>query len=253
MRSPVVSDDVSAALDRPIWTALATRHRELALVSGAAQRFPRDISPFAASVDNSRRSVEDLGKLICRTNAEVALMQFAEVLVPPSVQLGAVADGVQMIAERTIAIPEGEGIVALTPGDVPHMLALAQATKPGPFNLRTHTLGTFFGIWHEGRLVAMAGERLKQPGFTEVSAVCVHPDYRGRGYAGVLSATVAGRVQARGETAYLHAFANNAVAIRLYERLGFRLRGKVNLAWLHPANRGYDKTQQSGVSPISTR
>lgn len=241
MRPAFVDDEVSAALDRPIWTALATRHRNLALVSGAAQRFPSDISPFAASADNSRSSVEDLGKLICQIQCDAALMQVAEVVVPPSVELGAAADGVQMIAERAIAIPEEERIVPLTPGDVPHMLALAQATKPGPFNLRTHTLGAFFGIWDEGRLVAMAGERLKQPGFTEVSAVCVDPDYRGRGYAGILSAAVAGRVQARGETAYLHSFADNVPAIRLYERLGFRLRGKVNVAWLRPANTGHEK------------
>jgi predicted GNAT family acetyltransferase len=104
------------------------------------------------------------------------------------------------------------------------MIALAELTEPGPFRARTHELGQFWGIRREGRLVAMAGERMKLPGFTELSGVCVHPDWRGHGFARDLSAFVAGAIAARGETPFLHVFADNRAAIRLYEQLGFTAR-----------------------------
>jgi predicted GNAT family acetyltransferase len=104
------------------------------------------------------------------------------------------------------------------------MLALALLTRPGPYNSRTHAFGGYIGIREGGRLAAMAGHRLKVPGYTEISAVCTHPDFRGRGYAGHLTRVVAARIAARGETPFLHTYAANATAIRLYERLGFVLR-----------------------------
>lgn len=137
------------------------------------------------------------------------------------------ADGVQMIARVTFQ-PEDEAVIInLTNADAPEMQALAALTKPGPFLPRTHELGQFIGIRENGALVAMAGERMKLPGFTEVSAVCTHPDFRGRGMAGRLTRIVAARICARGETPFLHAFGGNANAIRLYESLGFELRSKM--------------------------
>jgi predicted GNAT family acetyltransferase len=95
---------------------------------------------------------------------------------------------------------------------------------PGPFVERTHELGRFIGVRHEGQLVAMAGERMKPEGFTEISGVCTHPDHRGRGYAAALMCEVARAIFARGETPFLHAFDDNTNAIALYERLGFVTR-----------------------------
>jgi predicted GNAT family acetyltransferase len=115
------------------------------------------------------------------------------------------------------------------------MLALATATQPGPFFARTHELGTFWGVKVDGRLVAMAGERMKPPGYTEVSGVCTDPGHRGKGYAALLSRTVATQIMARGETPMLHAYASNTPAIRLYEQLGFELRTHVNVTILAPA------------------
>jgi predicted GNAT family acetyltransferase len=112
------------------------------------------------------------------------------------------------------------------------MLALATLTKPGPFLPRTHELGQFWGVKENGRLIAMAGERMKLPGFTEVSGVCTHPDFRGRGLAGVLSRVVATHIMNRGETPFLHAYAANRPAISLYESLGFRLRCNVGVTVL---------------------
>ncbi|MFO1274404.1 MAG: GNAT family N-acetyltransferase, partial [Rubrivivax sp.] len=105
-------------------------------------------------------------------------------------------------------------------------------TEPGPFLARTHAMGRFIGVREQGRLLAMAGERFRPEGWTEVSGVCTHPEARGRGLARALSAAVSARIQARGETPFLHAWQSNVAAIRLYESLGFVLRCEVDVAVL---------------------
>jgi predicted GNAT family acetyltransferase len=112
------------------------------------------------------------------------------------------------------------------------MLALATLTEPGPFFARTHQLGDFVGVRDGGRLMAMAGERMKPTGFTEVSGVCTHPDGRGRGYAGALTRAVVAKILARGEQPFLHVYAHNTGAIALYEALGFSLRRKMSMTVL---------------------
>jgi predicted GNAT family acetyltransferase len=141
------------------------------------------------------------------------------------------AKAVQMIATRSAPAEIERGdIVRLTDADAPEMLALAQLTEPGPFLPRTHTMGDFLGIRIDGRLAAMAGERMRFPGYTEVSGVCTHPDFRGRGLARRLSAAVHAAITARGDQAFLHAWKTNHAAITLYESLGFKLRTEVNIA-----------------------
>jgi predicted GNAT family acetyltransferase len=125
-------------------------------------------------------------------------------------------------------------IVPLTEDDAPEMLALATLTRPGPFARRTHQLGDFVGVKADGRLIAMAGERLRMPGMTEVSGVCTHPEHRGRGYAAGLMRHVAGKILARGEVPFLHAYASNTGAIGLYETLGYRVRREVLVTVLEP-------------------
>jgi predicted GNAT family acetyltransferase len=119
--------------------------------------------------------------------------------------------------------------------DSPEMIELTSLTKPGPFGPRTHELGTYLGIRSEGKLVAMAGERLKVPGYTEVSAVCTHPDQTGRGYARILMTEIMGRILGRGETPILHSRGDNTRAIDLYKRLGFRERKSGHFAVLRKA------------------
>jgi predicted GNAT family acetyltransferase len=110
------------------------------------------------------------------------------------------------------------------------MIELTTLTKPGPFGPRTHELGTYLGIRREGKLVAMAGERLKVPGYTEVSAVCTHPEYLGNGYAQALMSAVMRGIRERGETPFLHVRGDNDRAIKVYEKLGFRTRKQGHFA-----------------------
>jgi predicted GNAT family acetyltransferase len=123
----------------------------------------------------------------------------------------------------------GAQAVPLTAADAPEMLALAGLTQPGPFFAATHTMGGFWGLRIDGRLAAMAGERMRFLGHTEVSGVCVHPDFRGRGLARTLSALVGAGIHARGEVPFLHAWTTNTAAIALYESLGFRQRAEVDV------------------------
>ena len=163
------------------------------------------------------------------------MLQVPEILVPPGLIAVEPARGVQMVARRSFQAPASrEDILTLADADAPEMLALAKLTEPGPFLARTHTMGTFIGIRIDGRLAAMAGERFRFPGYTEVSGVCTHPDFRGRGLARRLSATVAAGIEARGERPFLHAWSSNRAAISLYESLGFELRSEVNVAVLEP-------------------
>jgi predicted GNAT family acetyltransferase len=115
-------------------------------------------------------------------------------------------------------------VVRLGPADVPEMLDLTARTRPGPFLPRTYELGAYLGIRRDGALVAMAGERLKPPGWTEISAVCTDDAWRGHGFASALIRVLVAGIRARGETAFLHAVATNTGAIRLYEAMGFELR-----------------------------
>lgn len=214
-------------LDHPVWSALTGRQSHLALVQGGARRYQPAYGVFAAVDAASDASLEGLGALVA-AHGDVALLEADPPTAAPGVAVAAQDRGVQMVAGRlTPAPPPRFEMLPLTDADAPEMLALATLTAPGPFFERTHQLGDFFGVKAAGRLVAMAGERMKPDGFTEVSGVCTHPDHRGRGYAGALMRLVAGRILDRDETPFLHAYASNRGAIALYETLGFTLRREV--------------------------
>ena len=211
-------------LDRPKWSSLTTRHAKFASGNGGARRFPTDITPFAGVKDDSDESLADLAALMAETGAAF-VGQVREPLCPPGTKKLEQHDVVQMIGAVPVDPPRDDPqIQPLGEEDAPAMLALAKLTQPGPFEVRTHLLGRFWGVKSDGRLVAMAGERLKQPGFTEISGVCTHPDFRGSGYGTRLCQHVQRRIQDRGDTPYLHVFANNEGAISVYKSLGFKMR-----------------------------
>jgi ribosomal protein S18 acetylase RimI-like enzyme len=216
-------------LDRPIFSALATRQAAVAQGGALAKRYDPAIVPFAAAREESAQCLAALGDLAAPGDTLV-LLQADPIVLPNGFTATLTAEGVQLVLKRPPSEVADARIEPLGLADAPAMLELATMTKPGPFTLKAQALGEFFGAKENGRLIAMAGERMKQHGFTEISGVCTHPGARGRGLARLLSIFMAHRVLQRGETPYLHAFATNTAAVKLYESIGFELRAMVNVA-----------------------
>jgi predicted GNAT family acetyltransferase len=212
-------------LDRVVWNAFTCRQAHLALRDGDALRVDPDFGLFVATADHAPETLTALSRLIHAHPGEVGIVERFDPPAIPGTMVTRRAVLNQMVA-KTLARPKPVDfeILPLTDADSPQMVALATLTAPGPFFSRTHQLGQFVGVKVDGRLVAMAGERMQPEGFTEVSAVCAHPDHRGKGYAAKLMLHVAHNIVARGETPFLHSYDHNAGAIALYEALGFRFR-----------------------------
>jgi predicted GNAT family acetyltransferase len=219
---------MSHSLDRPAWNALNTAHAALAEGDARALRYPASIIPFAAAADDSAESLAALEDLLSGDEI-MALVEAGPITVPEALTVMVQGQLVQMTGERAYPRIADSRIEPLTPDDAVDMLALATLTKPGPFTLGAQSLGQFWGVKVDGRLVAMAGQRMRMPGFAELSGLCTHPDFQGRGLGALLFRYVAGEISARDETAFLHAYASNTSAIALYERLGFQRRAEMNL------------------------
>jgi len=219
-------------LDRPVWNSLSTLHCEHSRGTELAKRFESNISPFGSSIDDKPESLSELIKLI-PAEGNIMYMQVDELVCPVDGHFVQQGIGIQMVFKNFKKQPEMTcELIDLSDDDAKEMLSLAELTNPGPFLERTHCLGDFIGFKIDGKLVAMAGERLKQPGYTEISGVCTHPDFRGRGLAAQLITAMTIRILNRHEVPYLHAFANNTAAIKIYNRLGFEHRTYVNVAVL---------------------
>ena len=224
---------ITDPLDRPIGHALSGRQRAFGVGDGLARRFRCDVSPFVAARDDMPEALAAVAGLAA-AGETMLFLQRGPVPVPPGMRVIERGMGVQMVAEDFAPSAPPAGIVALGAADAGEMLALATLTQPGPYRARTHELSQFWGVKEAvggrngaGRLIAMAGERLRLPGMSEVSGVCTHPQARGRGLAALLSRHVASEIVRRGEVPFLHAYAANVGAIRLYEGLGFRVVAEV--------------------------
>jgi ribosomal protein S18 acetylase RimI-like enzyme len=219
-------------LDNPIWSALTTQHESLALSQGAARRYPPKVSPFAALREPTVGAFSDL-RVLVPPGERVALFTAAPLDVPKSWQVEQ-ARWIEQMTCETLSAAQSIEALPLTAADVPEMLALTAATEPGPFLPRTIELGRYFGIRSDdGRLAAMAGERLRLSGFTEISAVCTHPDFRGRGYAKALVTMVAEKIMSEGKVPFLHVNPDNGAKV-VYAKLGFTLRTRVRLTVISP-------------------
>ena len=218
-------------LDRPVWNALISRWAPMARGDPRAWRVDPAIGPFAAAAEPSPESLAALAQLV-PDDGELWIVEAEPMPAPPGVTVDRQRELHQMVAADVAPPTASFEIGPLTAADAPEMFALATLTEPGPWVSRTHELGGFVGVKVDGRLVAMAGERMKPTGFTEVSGVCTQPDHRGRGYAAQLMRAVATRILARGETPFLHVYPSNTGAIALYEALGFRLRRPVTMTVL---------------------
>jgi predicted GNAT family acetyltransferase len=210
---------------------MTTFHAPLSEGTALARRFFRDVNLFASARDDSPAALAELSALV-QPGEQVFIAQVPEIVVPPGLVEVKAALGVQMLATRVPNPVPRSDITPLTEADAPEMVALAKLTEPGPFLERTNRMGRFLGIRVDGRLAAMAGERMRIPGYTELSGVCTHPDFRGRGFARRLSTAVVTDIIARGDRAFLHAWKSNHTAIDLYEQLGFEIRTDVNISVL---------------------
>ncbi|MFJ6084648.1 GNAT family N-acetyltransferase [Streptomyces sp. NPDC092369] len=223
--APRTAADASLVLDNPALGALTGPHAHFAERQGRVLRYPVDVSPWLALPD--RPDAEDWADVaaLAGPGTEIALPGFGGE-IPDGWEVTFRIDGVQFVDDGLAAAPEPEAVL-LGPADVPEMLDLVERTRPGPFLPRTVEMGTYLGIRRDGALIAMAGERLHPPGWTEISAVCTDPAFRGEGLATRLILAVAHGIRERGETPFLHTGAQNTTAIRLYEALGFRLRRRI--------------------------
>jgi ribosomal protein S18 acetylase RimI-like enzyme len=221
--------DRDAILDNAVWHSLRGPHQPFAQVEDElAARFVRDVAPFGALPDDpSPEAWDALARLVGPGHA--ALLFRADVTPPGGWAVRVRGHGVQMVATGALLGEPAPGAVELGTADVDDMLALVSRTKPGPFLPRTYELGRYVGIRDGDHLVAMAGERLRCDGFTEISAVCTDADHRGRGLASALVADCVQHIRARGDTPFLHAAEDNTNAIRVYERLGFIVRKPLDI------------------------
>jgi len=203
-------------------SSLLGPHAAFAERRGDVLRYPPDMSPFIGMPDDPGPSDWADAAALVGPGGQT-LMPATHMPPPAGWQFLERNDGVQLVAADLEPADDPEATV-LGPADVPEMLALAARAKPGPFLHRTIEFGTYLGIRRGGALVAMAGERLRPPGYTEISAVCTDEAWRGHGFASRLSRAVAAVIMARGDIPFLHAIGTNVTAIRLYEELGFKLR-----------------------------
>jgi predicted GNAT family acetyltransferase len=221
-------------LNNPIWQALSTAHAFLAEGTDLARRYPPLVGPLAGIREESEEAFEALSALLHPSGA-AGLFLDSRSHLPHGWQILQHTQLAQMVCESPARAVQKHPVQELQSSDLPQMVSLAELTKPGPFHARTPELGLYLGIRCDGKLVAMAGERLHLPGFTEVSAVCTHPEYQGRGYASSLVSALVLKIMERGEIPFLHVRADNKGAIRVYERLGFETRRLLELVVLKRA------------------
>jgi ribosomal protein S18 acetylase RimI-like enzyme len=223
-------------LDNPVWASLTGTHSRLAIVNGRAARYPGDVSPFMGVPDDARP--EDWRQLADLAGADPVVLVNPPASLPAGWSLLRQIEGLQMLAPEDAPPAEpsmGDWQVdQLGPADAADMLALAIATEPGPFAARTGVLGVYLGVRDQGKLIAMAGERLQPHGWIEISGVCTDPAYRGRGLARLLMELVAAGIRQRDQRPFLHVIATNAGAIRLYESMGYVTRRAVDVNVYHP-------------------
>lgn len=208
-------------LDNPAWTSLTGAHAVFAQRIGSAVRYRRTIYQAAALPDDP--DVAAWADLVALVGPGARFVVPGLQDIPPTFEVERRIGCLQLDGTSLASVPDPDTVV-LGPADVPEMIDLVRRTDPGPFGPETHLLGTYLGIRRRGALVAMAGERMRPPGWAEISAVCTDPAYRGSGLAARLVRALGAVVRGRGDVPFLHVATYNTAARRLYDHLGFTLR-----------------------------
>ena len=222
--------------DNPVWAALSSYQGYFNQGGPALKYFPPDVSPFVGMEKWDR---EDIRVLMADLPADRAfsVMIAKEVQLPAELEMVFTCPLYQMECRGEPENPAGPiGICQLGNADLAQALELTGLTKPGPFFARTLEMGHYYGIYENGQLAAMAGERLRMPGFTEISAICTHPIFLGKGYASLLTAYVARQIFDEGSRPILHVRTDNLRAIGVYQRVGFEVRTDVFFAIFRKRN-----------------
>jgi ribosomal protein S18 acetylase RimI-like enzyme len=221
-------------LDNPVWHALTGPHAVFAIGSGRARHYPRDMVPFSAIAEPTPAAYRDLA-VDLPPNSEARLHRPSDEPVPSGWDKIAAYPMLQMVADSIQgALPDARTAVTLGERDIEAMLELIAATNPGRFGYRTPMLGTYLGIRNGNRLIAMAGERMRVPGYVELSAISTHPQERRRGHARHLIALLMQQAFARGERPFLHLRSTNTSALSVYMALGFKVRRELVSLWCKP-------------------
>src|SRR6185436_389404 len=219
-------------LDNPVFNALISGDSHLGFGTEDVKFFEKEVSPFAGFRDEYKSGFDDLYQLL-PGGRNVLYATRKKITAPRGWKIITVIEGTQFILDSKKTI--GNRFIEPVPLESRHvdeMVRLAALTKPGPFDNRTIEFGNYFGIFENERLVAMTGQRLHVSGFTEVSAVCTHPQYLGKGYAGILLEHQLDLIISNGQHPFLHVRSDNDRAISLYERIGFKVNGPMNFYFL---------------------
>lgn len=208
-------------LDNIIWHSLAGPHSKFAAGTGDARRYAKGFSPIVGFRDAQQPDLAALAPF-CEPG-EHFYCDIWSGAAPDGWQIDNEARMLKMVWEGAEPVDdEAPDAIALRAGHAAQAVELATLTNPGPFGLRTIEMGEYFGYFDDSRLIAMAGERMAAGPLHEVSGICTHPEFRGRGLARRLTSKLVRRQMRRGETPFLHVMSANTGAQALYEKMGFR-------------------------------
>ncbi|MGV3656449.1 MAG: GNAT family N-acetyltransferase [Chitinophagaceae bacterium] len=219
-------------LRNPVYYSLRLNDSHLGFGSGHVVAFDEAVSPFAGFEEGNTAGFDELHHLL-PAGRSILYATPQTIDTPPNWKLSAAVEGLQFLYEGApLPAPPHCKPTALTTEHVPQMMELAKLTKPGPFGPRTIEFGHYYGVFEGGKLVAMTGQRLHVESYTEISAVCTHPDYLGKGYATALVQQQVNLIISNNQVPFLHVRADNHRAIAVYERLGFAVQGPMNFYFL---------------------
>lgn len=219
-------------LNNPVYNALISGDETLSFGNKQVRFFEEQVSPFAGFAEEYEKGFEDLFKLI-PPERKILFAIPKQIEIQKGWKLLAHIPGLQFVLDHyNHSLEYTSEPVQLTQQNVEEMINLAKLTKPGPFDKRTIEFGHYFGIFQDGRLAAMTGQRLHVYNYTEISAVCTHPDYLGKGFAGILLHHQVDLIRRMGQTPFLHVRSDNVRAIELYERTGFTISRPMNFYFL---------------------